>query len=211
MSPEPERNSATAISGLILAGGQARRMGGVDKALQLFLGRPLVERIIERFRPQVSELLLNPASGSEAYERFGCRLVTDEFRAPDGTRGGPLAGMHAGLGVCTHRLLATVPCDAPNVPADLVLRLHSALQATGAEVAVVRTGAYLQPVFALMRRELRAEILEFLQSGGRKIDFWFASRRCVEVPFDDEPDSFANLNTLEELRRLEAARVHESP
>ena len=205
------RNGAASVTGLILAGGQGRRMGGVDKGLQPFCGRPLIESVIERFAPQVSELLLSVAPGAEPYERYGARLVADEFRAPGGTPAGPLAGLHAGLGACSHPLLATVPCDAPHLPADLVARLRDALQSAAADVAVVRTGPYLQPVFALMRRELRPALLAFLELGGRKTDAWYSTLNAVEVPFDDQAEAFANLNTLAELHRLEKGRIAESP
>jgi molybdopterin-guanine dinucleotide biosynthesis protein A len=203
--------AASGVSGLVLAGGQGRRMGGVDKGLQPFCGRPLVEAVMERLRPQVSELLLNVAPAASAYARYGLRLVFDEFHAPDGSLGGPLAGLHAGMAACTEPLIATAPCDAPHLPSDLVSRLRQALENAGADVAVVRTGAFLQPVFALVRRELRPVLAAFLEHGGRKIDGWYETLNSVQVAFDDQPSAFANLNTIEELRRLEAGRLTELP
>src|SRR5688572_5092940 len=108
------------ITGLILAGGQGRRMGGVDKGLQPFRGKPLVEHVIERFRPQVQELLISAAPAARAYEAYG-RVVLDELGE------GPLAGLHAGLAACGG-LLASAPCDTPLLPDDLVARLRAGLK-----------------------------------------------------------------------------------
>jgi molybdenum cofactor guanylyltransferase len=183
------------VTGLVLAGGQGRRMGGVDKGLKLFQGRPLVQWVIERLRPQVDGLLINSNQNPDAYARFGYPLVPDDI----GGFAGPLAGLQAGLTRATTPLLATAPCDSPFLPLDLVRRLHDALEAKGAQLAVARTGDQPHPVFALCRRDVLAGLSAFLQEGGRKIDAWYASLAVVEVLFDDEAQAFANINTLEEL------------
>lgn len=185
------------VSGLVLAGGQGRRMGGVDKGLQLYRDRPLAEHVIERFRPQVEELLISAAAGAKDYERFGCRLVMDRFRDA-----GPLAGLHAGLVACAHPLLASAPCDVPHLPLDLVARLRTGLEE--ADAAVARAGERLHPVFAILRRELAPRLETFLNSGGRSVEAWYATLNTAEVLFIDPPEAFANLNTMDELRRLES-------
>ncbi|MCC6474704.1 MAG: molybdenum cofactor guanylyltransferase [Burkholderiales bacterium] len=189
------------VSGLILAGGAARRMGGVDKGLQPLAGRALVDRVIERFRGQVEHLYINPAANQAHYRGYGFPLVEDVFRGEGAQRAGPLAGLHAGLAACADPLLATVPCDAPFLPADLVARLREALDAAGAHAAVVRTAHRLQSVFLLARRELGPELARFLEAGGRKVEDWLATVQAVQVRFEDEA-AFANLNTLEELERM---------
>ena len=183
------------VTGLVLAGGQGRRMGGVDKGLKLFQGRPLVQWVIERLRPQVDRLLINSNQNPDAYSRFGYPLVPDDI----GGFAGPLAGLQAGLSRATTPLLATAPCDSPFLPLDLVRRLHDALEAKDAQLAVARTGDQPHPVFALCRRDVLGGLSAFLQEGGRKIDAWYASLAVVEVLFDDEAQAFANINTLEEL------------
>ena len=125
------------ITGLILAGGQGRRMGGVDKGLQPFRGKPLVEHVIERFSPQVQGLLISAAPSARAYETYG-RVVLDELGE------GPLAGLHAGLSACSG-LLASAPCDAPLLPVDLFRRLV----------------ANLNPVFEIQEQRV-AMITEFM-------------------------------------------------
>ena len=183
----------TSITGLILAGGQGRRMGGVDKGLQLLRGKPMAQWAIERLAPQVDEVLINCNQNLDAYARFGYRLVPDEV----GGFAGPLAGLHAGLKAAAHPLVVTVPCDSPFLAEDLVSRLESHMQ--GKDLAVAKTGDQPHPVFSLVRKDVLDNLEAFLAGGGRKIDAWYASLRTVEVSFDDEADAFRNINTLEEL------------
>jgi molybdopterin-guanine dinucleotide biosynthesis protein A len=183
----------TGVSGIVLAGGQGRRMGGVDKGLVHLRGKPMVAWVLERLAPQVGEIVINANQNLEAYAAFGHRVVPDDV----GGFAGPLAGLHAGLAAVAHELAVTVPCDSPFLPADLVARLRAALGAN--ELAVAKTGDQPHPVFSLVRRSVHAHLGAFLAGGGRKIDAWYASLRVVEVPFDDEADAFRNINTREEL------------
>lgn len=187
------------VTGLVLAGGQGSRMGGVDKGLAPFRGKPMVAHAIERLAPQVDEILVNANRNPEAYARFGHRVIADEIPG----FAGPLAGFERGLAHARGQLVATVPCDSPFLPADLVARLRAALEGAGAQLAVARTGDQPHPVFCLMRREVHASLAAFLASGQRKIDKWYASLSVVEVAFDDEADAFANINTRDELAGLE--------
>ena len=191
------------ITGVVLAGGLGRRMGGIDKGLQELRGQPLVHWVVERLAPQVDELLINANQNGERYAAFGHRVVPDEI--PDFA--GPLAGLHAALSAAAHPLVATAPCDSPFLPADLISRLFSALTATGADLAVARTFDQPHPVFCLCKRDVLPHLTEFLVSGGRKIDRWYATLKVVEVAFDDEADAFENINTREELGRFETPRA----
>ena len=190
------------VTGIVLAGGQGSRMGGVDKGLQPFRGKPMVAHAIERLAPQVDELLVNANRNPADYERFGHRVIADEIPG----FAGPLAGFERGLAHAAGALVVTVPCDSPFLPADLVARLKSALEAKGADLAVAKTGEQAHPVFCLMRRTVHPSLEAFLGSGQRKIDRWYASLAVVEVPFDDEADAFLNINTREELAHLEPRR-----
>ena len=185
----------SAVTGIVLAGGQGRRMGGVDKGLQLLHGRPMVEQVLARLTPQVGEVLINANQNLDAYRRFGHRVVKDDI----GGFAGPLAGLHAGMKAASHPLVVTVPCDSPFLPADLVSRLSKQLRES--DLAVAKTGAQPHPVFSLMRTGLLPNLEAFLAGGGRKIDAWYASLKFVEVQFDDEADAFRNINTREELER----------
>ncbi len=189
------------ITGVILAGGLGRRMGGIDKGLQELRGRPLTAWVVERLAPQVDELLINANQNPERYAAFGHRVVPDQI--PDFA--GPLAGLHAALSAATHPLVATAPCDSPFLPEDLISRLFEALTAPGADLAVARTFDQPHPVFCLCRRAVLPHLTEFLAGGGRKIDRWYATLKVIEVAFDDEADAFENINTREELGRFETA------
>ncbi len=191
----------SSVTGLILAGGKGSRMGGVDKGLQAFRGRRLVDHVYERFAPQVGGIIINANQNHEEYRTFGVRVVSDAI----GGYAGPLAGLHAGLSVSKRPFLASVPCDSPFLPADLIERLYQRIDETGAELAVAKTGEQPHPVFSLMRRGVCDHLTEFLKSGGRKIDAWYATLNVVEVGFDDEPGAFSNINTREELHTWENA------
>jgi molybdopterin-guanine dinucleotide biosynthesis protein A len=184
------------ITGVILAGGQGRRMGTVDKGLVSLGGRPMVAHVLDRLRPQVDEILINANQHRAEYEAFGHPVFADAI----GGFAGPLAGLQVALEHATFPLVATVPCDSPFLPEDLVARLAAALHARAADLAVARTFDQPHPVFALVRREVKAHLASFLESGGRKIDAWYATLEAVEVAFDDEAEAFRNINTAAELR-----------
>ena len=191
------------ITGLILAGGLGRRMSadgaGVDKGLQPFRGQPMVRHVIQRFAPQVGALLVNANRNREAYEAFGFPVIADTI---DGFAG-PLAGLHCALAASATRFVASVPCDSPFLPQDLVERLAAALSGSDAQVAVARTGRQPHPVFMLVDRRAQPSLETFLGAGRRKIDAWYAELGVVEVDFADEA-AFRNINTPEELREYEA-------
>ena len=182
------------ISGILLAGGQGRRMGGVDKGLQLLRGKPMAQWVIERFAPQVDELLINANQNIEQYQQLGYRVIPDAI----GGFAGPLAGLHRGLSEATHPLIVTAPCDSPFLPLDLVAQLKAALEKNNADLAVAKTGDQPHPVFSLCRKSVLTSLTAFLESGGRKIDAWYVQLKVVEVQFADEA-AFRNINTREEL------------
>ena len=191
------------ITGLILAGGRGSRMGGVDKGLQNHQGMPLAMHALLRLGPQVGQLMINANRNLGAYEAMGAPVWPDAL--PD--YAGPLAGFLSGLEHCETPYLVTVPCDTPGFPLDLVERLAAALEEADADIAMAATrenGALqVQPVFCLMKASLMESLVQFTQSGQRKIDRWTAQHRCVEVPFDDA-QAFFNANTLAELQQLQA-------
>jgi molybdenum cofactor guanylyltransferase len=189
----------TSVTGVVLAGGQGSRMGGVDKGLQPFRGRPMVAHVVERLASQVEELLINANRNPEAYAQFGHRVIADQIEG----FAGPLAGFERGLAHASSDLVVTVPCDSPFLPPDLVARLRAALEAANADLAVAKTGDQAHPVFSLMRRGVLPSLQRFLSSGQRKIDRWYGELTVVEVAFDDVPDAFLNINTREELASLE--------
>jgi molybdopterin-guanine dinucleotide biosynthesis protein A len=185
----------TDVTGIVLAGGQGRRMGGIDKGLVELAGAPMVAQVLARLVPQVGEVLINANQNLDRYRAFGHAVVPDTV----GGFAGPLAGLHAGLVRSGRAFVVTVPCDSPFLPHDLVARLRVGLEGAGAQLAVAKTFTQPHPVFALVRRDVLPNLAAFLESGGRKIDAWYASLEVVEVAFDDEADAFRNINTIDEL------------
>lgn len=182
------------ITGIVLAGGQGRRMGGIDKGLQALRGKPMAQWVIERFATQVDELLINANQNIEQYQSLGYRVIPDAI----GGFAGPLAGLHRGLTEAAHPLVVTAPCDSPFLPLDLVAQLKAALEQNNADLAVAKTGEQPHPVFSLCRKSVLPSLTAFLESGGRKIDLWYSQLKVAEVPFSDEA-AFRNINTREEL------------
>jgi molybdopterin-guanine dinucleotide biosynthesis protein A len=194
------------VTGLILAGGQSRRMGGVDKGLQNFRGKRLVDHVYERLAPQVGGIIINANQNHDAYRTLGVRGVSDAI----GNFAGPLAGLHSGLSVSRRPYLVSVPCDSPFLPDDLVARLYAGLLGAGADVAVAKTGDQPHPVFCLARHGVLDHLADFLKNGGRKFDSWYATLRVSEVAFDDEVEAFSNINTSDELKAFEIGQQSEA-
>ncbi|MCY7307561.1 MAG: molybdenum cofactor guanylyltransferase MobA [Rhodoferax sp.] len=192
------------ITGVVLAGGRGSRMGGVDKGLQLFEGKPLALHSLERLRPQVGQIMVNANRHQADYAAWGAPVWADEL--PD--YAGPLAGFLTALGHCATPYLVTAPCDTPHFPHDLVLRLAQAMLESDSVIAMPSTPEtdadgntrwFKQPVFCLIRQDLRADLEQFTASGGRKIDAWAARHQTAIVPFTDA-QAFFNINTLAELQ-----------
>lgn len=182
---------AEQVSGVILAGGRGRRMGGRDKGLVELAGRPLIEHVLEGLRPQVGRILINVNRNRERYAAYGESLVGD---ALDGFQG-PLAGFAAAMQACATPWILTVPCDGPRVPPRLLERLGRALAEADAELAVAHDGQRLQPVYALLGVNLYPSLQAFLQAGDRKIDLWYARHRMATADFSDCQEVFRNINT----------------
>lgn len=191
------------LTGLILAGGQGSRMGGVEKGLQPFRGTTMIEHVIARLRPQVDALAINANRELDSYRSFGLPLLPDlRSGCP-----GPMAGLEAGLAGCeTHWLLA-VPCDSPFLPMDLVARLRDAMARMDRPLAFAVTegneGRIAHPVFCMLPRTLLAALQTALQSDERKLGAWLRAQGAAEAEFDDEA-AFRNINTCDELRELDS-------
>lgn len=196
---EPSFQSLSAVTGLVLAGGLARRMGGEDKGLVHLAGRPMVEFVLDALRPQVGAVLINANRNLERYGGYGVPVLPDPLEGYQG----PLAGVLSGLQRLETEFLLTVPCDAPLLAPDLAARLFAASVAADADVAVATDGARQQPVFLMLRSRVRPGLEAYLESGGRKIDTWFGGLRLAEADFSDRADTFVNVNDPEERRRVE--------
>jgi molybdenum cofactor guanylyltransferase len=198
------------IVGLLLAGGLSRRMGGGDKSLRRLGGRTLLDRVIERIRPQVAALVLNANGDPARFTGFGLPVVADSV--PDFA--GPLAGILAGLDwAAAHRpdcpMIASVATDAPFLPEDLVSRLVQGMDAEGAELACAASAGQPHPVIGLWPVRLRNDLRHALtEEGIRKVDVWTSRYRLATVPFPNlgrgegpKIDPFFNANRPEDFDR----------
>jgi len=190
-----------AVTGVILAGGRGRRMGGADKGLAQLHGRPLVVHCLELLRPQVESVLISANRHLDLYRRYGAPVLPDELPGFCG----PLAGILTGLSAASTEVIVTVPCDCPYFPRDLVQRLVRALEATGEQLAVAVDAERAHPLFAAIDRRLAPHLRAYLQAGGRQARSWVNMHAHALVNFSYSPGSFANLNTAQALDVAETA------
>ena len=191
------------LTGMILAGGEGRRMGGRDKGLEPFSGLPLVAHTVKRFDGHVHELMINANRNGDAYALFADRVIADA----EGGFKGPLMGIYSGLRAARTPWLLVAPCDSPALPHDLVARMVAGIVTEDGthDIAVAFDGERLHPVVALLRTLLADDLAATLAEGERKIDRWYARHAWCRVDMSDCPEAFANLNTEEEKARLEQA------
>jgi len=183
------------ITGVILAGGKARRMGGADKGLVQFRGKPLIEHVIQAFEPQVGNLLINANRNHEIYKNYGFDIVSDESE----DYCGPLAGILSALNKIDTPYLATAPCDTPFISRNIVEKLSLSILSEKTEISVAHNGDRLQPVFCVMKKDLITSINNYLREGGRKIDQWFKQHSVTIVDLSNEIKCFENFNSKEEI------------
>ena len=193
-----------AISSIILSGGRATRMGGIDKGLVSLQQKPLIQHVIERLTPQVDEILINANREITQYQKFGYPVFQDS----DQNFTGPLAGFSLGLQHAKHHYLLTLPCDSPLLPHDLAHRLLNALLTQQADIAVASSDGNAHPVFCLCKKSVLPSLAEYLATGERRVSSWQKSLSYTEVDFSDCSDAFVNLNTFEDLAALELKLRH---
>jgi molybdopterin-guanine dinucleotide biosynthesis protein A len=181
------------LTGVILAGGRATRMGGLDKGLILLNNKQMVEYVIAALRPQVGQLLISANRHLEDYAQLGnCPVFRDTFGHYDG----PLAGMATALAKAETDYVLFVPCDCPRLSSQIAKRLYTALRQNDAQASVAYDGQRIHPVFSLLKRCLLNDVLGYLESGERSIQGFLKRTQLIEVDFSDNPDTFLNVNTL---------------
>ena len=185
------------ITGLVLAGGQGRRMGSPDKGLVEFDGTPLIARVVERFAPQVCGLVISANRNIARYQAYATRVLWDDPLLHEHYVG-PLAGIYSGLVHAPTGWLAVVPCDAPYLPRSLVDRLADAVNTRGACAACAQVAGRINPVFCLLSARLNESLREYLSGGGRTAHAWLVSVGAVPVEFDDE-SAFRDINSADAL------------
>ena len=187
------------VTCLILSGGRATRMNGVDKGLVSLQQKPLIAHVIARLQPHVDEIFINANREIAAYEAFGLPVLQDENTEFIG----PLAGFLLGLKHAKHEYVLTVPCDSPLLPLDLVERLYNGMAASRMDIAVASSAGNTHPVFCLMKKSVLPSLQAYIESGERKVSAWQKSQKYIEVDFNDCDEAFTNLNTFEDLAALE--------
>ena len=185
------------ITAGILAGGEARRMGGIDKGLFKLQGKPLISYSIDLIRPQVGEIIINTNRNTTAYCEFGYPLIGDNYPGHEG----PLVGIAGCMASAKTAWIVCIPCDSPFLPDDLVERMYQKVQKDNAEICMAHDGEFTQPVFVLLKTSLLNSLHNFLANGERKPDKWYASHRLTTADFSDKPHSFININSQNDITR----------
>ena len=192
-------NSQTKVTGVVLAGGLARRMGGKDKGLVLFKGQPLIKYALQAMEKVASEVVINANRNQAQYQNFGYPVIADQTDQFDG----PLAGILSVMMQSDANVLLVMPCDSPLFIATYLQRLLDGMTVDQTDIAVAFDGERLQPVFLALKNTLKSSLKTYLTSGQRKIDRWLEQHRMTPVDFRDHPEIFMNINTLQELSDLE--------
>lgn len=193
------------ITAVILAGGRGKRMGGVDKGLITLDGLPIIEHIIQAIQPQCQEVIINANRNISEYEHYQCPVISDTMNDFQG----PLAGFATAIENAKTSIIITLPCDAPKLPPRYVERMLDAMQTNDCDIAVAHDGQRLQPVYALIKTKLKNNLSDYLNSGDRKIDLWYAQNNMTEVDFSDCPSSFDNVNTPEQKNKLQRSELND--
>jgi molybdopterin-guanine dinucleotide biosynthesis protein A len=200
----------SAVIGVLLAGGQSRRMGGGDKSLRLLGGRTILERVIERARPQVASLVLNANGDPARFAAYDLPVAADVVEGYAGPLAGVLTGMEwARAHAPGAPWLASFATDAPFLPTDLVARLGAAVADEGADMACAASAGQSHPVFGLWPVALAQDLKRaMVEEGVRKVDVWTARYQLVTVDFPATPiDPFFNTNRPEDLEEAERLLV----
>ena len=193
-------NNPTKITGVILAGGLARRMNNQDKGLINYKGRPMVSYAIAALTAVADLTIINANRNRDQYEAFGLPVVADQT----GNFDGPLAGILTAMLYTDADELVVVPCDSPLIKAEHLQKLLATRATKNADVAVAFDGERLHPVFLAIKTSLKSGLQNYLACGQRKMDRWLEQQKMVKADFSNEPEIFTNINTLTELSELEA-------
>ncbi|MBU1396468.1 MAG: molybdenum cofactor guanylyltransferase [Gammaproteobacteria bacterium] len=188
------KSASPRVAAVVLAGGQGRRMGGADKGLIEYQGRPLIEWALAALAPQVGELVISANRNLEIYAAYGYRVLPDTL--PDFP--GPLAGVLAALQAVAADWLLVAPCDTPHLPADLAARLLAAAQRANVPLAVAADAARVHHSCFIVRTDQRDNLAGYLARGERAVRHWQAGLPSTTVRF--EAACFANFNQPQDLR-----------
>ena len=186
------------ITGIILAGGRATRMGGHDKGLVQINNQAMIVYVIDALRPQVAGIVLNVNRNKSMYKKFGYPIVADDLAGFQG----PLAGMAAAMNKVSTDYIFTCPCDGPLLADDIVARMFTTINDQGAEICVANDGDRMQSVCALINCRLRESLFVYLAGEDRKIEHWYKQHKLAQADFSDKKHCFLNANRPQDLETI---------
>jgi len=189
--------SASNITAVILAGGRSQRMNGKNKGLVMFEGQPLIMHVLKRLTPQIHNIVISANEQLDEYAQFECPIIPDKIHG----FAGPLAGMYTVMTEMATEWLVTVPCDTPNIPTDYIVRMQRA--GYDNKACVAHDGVQRQSGFCLLHKSLQEDLLSAINNQQLAVYKFLASHDASEVDFSDVSECFININTPEQLKRLE--------
>ena len=192
-------NEQNKVTGVVLAGGLARRMNKQDKGLIIYHNRPMVSYAVDAMSQIAETVVINANRNIDDYKQFACEVISDQTDSFDG----PLAGVLSAMAHATAGILIVMPCDSPLIKAQHLQKLLSALQNNKVDIAVADDGERMHPVFLALKTTLQSSLKSYLDQGNRKIDLWLQQHKMIKVDFSQNPEVFLNINTLSELHALE--------
>jgi len=192
-------NDQNKVTGVVLAGGLARRMNKQDKGLVHYHNRPMVSYAVDAIAKVAATVFINANRNVTEYSKFGFQVISDQTDSFDG----PLAGVLSAMTHADTEILCVMPCDSPLIRAEDLTKLIDALVENNADITVAFDGERIHPVFLALKTDLKESLNTYLQQGDRKIDLWLAQHKLLKVDFSDNADIFLNINTLDELNALE--------
>jgi len=187
------------VTGVVLAGGLARRMNKQDKGLVVYHNKPMVAYAVEAMSKVANTVLINANRNQQEYAQFGYKVIADQTDTFDG----PLAGVLSGMLNAKTDIVCVMPCDSPLIKAEHLQSLLTALTENKVDIAVAFDGERMHPVFLALKTELQNSLEKYLAAGNRKIDLWLQQHQLIKVDFSQNAEVFLNINTLDELEALE--------
>jgi molybdopterin-guanine dinucleotide biosynthesis protein A len=183
---------------VILAGGRGRRLGGCDKGLFKWQGKPLIEHVLQNIESVTPNILINANQNIDVYQRYGHPVISDATA----DFAGPLAGMLAALRSVDTPFILTLPCDAPFASPDIIVKFCDVHKERQQRLYIAATAEGLQPVYAMIHNSLTDSLTQYLEAGNRKVQNWMKANDAVVVDFERQASSFVNINTENDLRSI---------
>ncbi len=189
----------SAVTGIVLSGGQGRRTGGADKGLLPWGESTRIEALLDVFTPQVDSLIISCNRNLDRYRAMAPVIVEDTLPKYQG----PLAGVSAALAVTTTEISVCVPCDCPDPPQDLVERLVLTMDTQHLDLSFAHDGTRSQYLFCAIHKRTLDSLYEYLAKGGRAVNRWHQQLKYRSVDFSDCPGKFANHNRCQSASKAD--------